>query len=680
MKTFLRVSVLVLLAYAAPAFAQESEQEGQQEGEQTADGAARAGVEVTPLEAYLDALSGRRLLSEETGSVERLRELVRVGEDLYLAERYGEAALNLFEVAESPQFADFVDLDEFRGAEFMLARSLEQLGALRTAARYLEHIVERGPDDVYFGPAMRKYVDVVLRSGNISAGIERLEALGAPDMDITADNENELFYLRGRELYDAQDWAAADAQFDEITRRSRWYAAAQYLRGVAAARQGNLEAAEERFCAVATQGDDDRFTFYVDDRYFEVKDLARLALGRVAHEGQRADDAFYYYFQVPADSERVSEALFEAAYSMYEGSDFETAIDLLDQLEARFPQSAFIDEASLLRGYVHLGRCEFEDASQLFQRFAGRFGPIVQEIDLILESEPRQARLYEELLAEEARGGAATEDDAELTTRGLLLAMLRVDPAFYRLHADVHTLDSEAARAGRLSTDLRAILGRIQGDDAPLAAAELDDGWDDTGDVRREIAAARAVLRSLTAQVDAMRGAGATAEQLGPLDEELRGLAGRVTALERTFQAALTAAPDDAGPDDDASGLEGMLRRDVVHAQRLPGRVAATRAHMVDAANDAALHGLNRLRHRLGGELRRARIGRIDAVMGSKRRVEIQVESLSAGRFPPELMDPLRIQGLLRDDEEYWPFEGELWEDEFDETDPIDELLEGEEG
>ena len=62
--------------------------------------------------------------------------------------------------------------------------------------------------------------------------------------------------------------------------------------------------------------------------------------------------------------------------------------------------------------------------------------------------------------------------------------------------------------------------------------------------------------------------------------------------------------------------------------------------------------------------------------MGSKRRIEIQIESLSAGRFPPELVDPLRIQGLLRDDEEYWPYEGEYWSDEFDETISLEELEE----
>ncbi len=73
------------------------------------------------------------------------------------------------------------------------------------------------------------------------------------------------------------------------------------------------------------------------------------------------------------------------------------------------------------------------------------------------------------------------------------------------------------------------------------------------------------------------------------------------------------------------------------------------------------------MRERLAGELRRARIGRIDAVMGAKRTTELQVESLAAGRFPPELVDPLRMQSLLRDDEEYWPFEGEDWPDEFEE-------------
>jgi len=40
-------------------------------------------------------------------------------------------------------------------------------------------------------------------------------------------------------------------------------------------------------CEIAATPDDDKFTFVVDERYFTIKDLARLGLGRLAH-GRRA--------------------------------------------------------------------------------------------------------------------------------------------------------------------------------------------------------------------------------------------------------------------------------------------------------------------------------------------------------------------------------------------------------
>jgi len=181
------------------------------------------------------------------------------------------------------------------------------------------------------------------------------------------------------------------------------------------------------------------------------------------------------------------------------------------------------------------------------------------------------------------------------------------------------------------------------------------------------------------------RTAGATRAQLQPLELELRTASTRLRELERRVReaerssSALAAAtpPPEAGNE-----LQALIAVDVQAARALPGRVAAVRGRMVEAANDAALRTVRRLRGRLTSELRRARIGRIDSVMGSKRRIEIQIESLAAGRFPAELIDPLSVQGLLRDDEEYWPFEGELWNDEYEEQsdDEDSELPVGAEG
>ena len=657
----------------------------------TARRSADTGV---PLTTYLETMAAQRLLAAETGSVERMRELVRLGEEQFLSGRHNEAALTLVEVAESPRFADFMDLDEFRGAEYMLARALERLGALRTASRYLERILARGSEDPYFGPAYRRYVDVALASGELASAVARAEELGTDDLP--TDAENELHYLRGRERYDAGDLAAAEQRLGEVSRHSRFFASAQYLRGAIAAHAGQLEEAEAHFCSVATTGDDDRYTFFVDDRYFEVKDLARLGLGRVAHEGGRADDAFYYYFQVPNDSERVAEAMFEAAYAMYEGGDLETAVDLLDQLETKFPESPFVDEAAVLRGYVHLGRCEFEIADRLFRRFAQKFSPIVGEVRRILANPSRQQGLYEELLVAERRDEARRlerqarrdahedqdEDDAEaqpVGLRSLLLALMRVDPAFYRLHANIRTLDAEAARGGRLQTDLAAIAGRVQSRDRPIAAvSEASNDYGEESELRRRVSDARSILRHLTEQLDAMRRAEASSEQLAPLEQELSQLAERIEGIEGRADEAMAELAADSNDDTAGGDLPSLLRRDMRHVRRLPARVATVRSHLVAAANEAAMHALRDLLSRLGGELRRARIGRIDAVMGSKRRIEIQIESLAAGRFPPELLDPLQMQGLLRDDEEYWPFEGELWTDEFEETVPLAELAEDE--
>jgi hypothetical protein len=64
--------------------------------------------------------------------------------------------------------------------------------------------------------------------------------------------------------------------------------------------------------------------------------------------------------------------------------------------------------------------------------------------------------------------------------------------------------------------------------------------------------------------------------------------------------------------------------------------------------------------------LDKAKLGKIDAVIGQKRRLEIEVEDLSAGRFPRELHGRLWEAGLIGDDEEFWPFEGEFWADEYE--------------
>ena len=643
---WIATGLLLSAALVAPARAQES--------------APPAAAEPSRLQRYFDAMKNQRLVASQTARVEELRAILARAEDLAAAGQHEDAALLLFELLQHPRFADYSELPELDAARYQLGSALHELGAEASARRVLIELLRRGQSGGYFAPAFRKYVDVALASPDQPAMIEELAGLGPA---LPEDAANELRYLRGQQLHAVKDDAGASSELTQVTQHSRFFANAQYLLGAVAAREKRLAEAEQHMCRITGTGDNQRYSFYVDARYFQVKDLARLGLGRIAHEQHRGDDAFYYYFQVPNDSPRLAEAMFEAAYSRYEAKDFDGAVDLLDQLEARFPDSASADEAALLRGYVALSRCDYEHAQQHFERFIQRFEPVLAELQRILKNPVRREALYAELVRESA---GASEPESTRSLRGTLLSLLRVDPAFHELHDQVRKLDAEAARAGRVGDAFDVISARLEGSDRPREAAA------DSGDQRQLLAAiqldlkdARQALQALSEQLDTMRKLGAKAQDLNPLEQEYTGLAKRVHALDDKVEAARFQLMPDAAAPEDVKDARALLALDARQARGFERRVFELRPKLVRAANERALAELEALDGRLGSFVRRARIGRIDAVMGSKRRIERQIESLAAGRFPAELQNPLLVQGFLNDDEEYWPFEGDDWPDEY---------------
>ncbi len=676
-----RLSVLLLAGLWAPRVAaQAAADEVASPPSEEAEGQAAADVsqaEESRLGRYLHALEARRLLTVEAASAEELADRVRRGEDALFDGRADEAVRWLFEVVESPRFADFTEEEAYQAAEWWLATALRELGAMRSAERYTLRVLARGVDARYFGPAFRTWTDVALEGGDPQGALQRLLDAGLDLEDLPDDATAELAYLRGRIAFDAGQLEQAVEAFEQVGPRSRFHAQARFLTGVVHVRRGQLGEAEGAFCAAAQPNEG--HALFADERLLRVRDRSWLALGRIAHEQGRAEDAFYYYFQVPQDSERVAEALFEAAFAMYEGEDYETALDLLDQLRARFPRTAAADEAALLRGYLYLGSCRFEEADELFQAYRSRFEPVLELTERWLADPAGRERLVERLLTLERtrqKGGApaAGEQDEALST---LLAMLRVHPGFYRLHRAIATLDAEAARAGRASTELAALSARMHGSDAPRAVDEPSSDWvSESETLRRRILDGKATLRALGEQLQALRAAGAAAERIAPVQQKLSALGQRLARLEQRLGEMAGEPAADASGEAQAEGddaLEALLAEDVARAAQLPRRVAALRARLVQGAERLLEEALGELRDRLARGLRRARIGRIDAVMGSKRRIERQIESLAAGRYPPELVDPLRARGLLRDDEEYWPFEGEYWEDEFVEHEAAEE-------
>ncbi len=163
-----------------------------------------------------------------------------------------------------------------------------------------------------------------------------------------------------------------------MPRTSRLYAGAAYFRGLIAARLGHFDKARNAFCEILpgkNQGTSNAVTdavsgmvsgetlaFTIDGRYFQLQDLARLALGRIAHERDRYDEAYYFYFSVPEDSDRLAEALFEAAWSMYQKGEVRAARAFVDSFDRSLPRFAPAARGGAAAGehrpaFLRLRRC-----------------------------------------------------------------------------------------------------------------------------------------------------------------------------------------------------------------------------------------------------------------------------------------------------------------------------------
>jgi len=628
-----------------------------------------------PLAQYFTALESMKLIDVESGNLETLRHELAVGEQLLRDGAFLPAAVALYAIVESPRYNAFHDFVEYQNAEYDLAVSLARAGSYGASLDAIEAVLRRGPAAPYWGPAHRRAVDIALETRDHAGVLARLEAIKTAD-PIPASAAGERAYLRGRAAYDEHKLADAEGELVTISKKSRLYSSAVYLRGVIRARRGEYKASAEAMCEIAQTPDDDHFTFVVDERYFTVKDLARLGLGRIAHEQGEYDDAYYHYFQIPDDSQYLPDALFEASWSMYQKRELATSRDLVAELLKQFPTSPEWPEASLLAGYVELADCKFDASQRWYDTLVTRLQPIVDELDRVRKDPELRHELfatalsrYREVKQEGTDNGKKPGTQAATTPRDEVLALLRLDPQFLRLNDAIVGARALANDAGTVTAGWQALAKRTS--ETKVGAV--------SGDVsveQQQKADADALGRDLgrlAAQVTEQQEELARARREGTLpaadaDTEAARLTALATKVAAARAATGTAADAAAASVTTAaqSSIRPLLAADIGDARRLDKAAHDLADRLAVAGDKLAQASIDRLYVDTRRVLDKAKLGKVDAVIGQKRKLDIEVQDLAAGRFPEELIGRLWDASQIGDDEEFWPWQGEFWADEYE--------------
>jgi tetratricopeptide (TPR) repeat protein len=575
---------------------------------------------IDPMARYLSDLEQAGVLGgdQQPATLERLRGELAAAEDDLVTGNAEIASVRLYRIVESPRYAQFEYAPDYATAELTLARALIRAGGYKSAERYLLRVLGRDAKSPLFAPAYRMMVDVALETkeqAEILAVLDHTDA-GRGEA-LPHDSAAEHAYLAGKVAYEAGDVARAESLFSQVDRQSRFYAAALYFRGLVQARKGHFASARRSLCEIVEQADRDRFTFFIDGRYFAVKDLAYLALGRIAHEQGKYDDAYYFYFRVPTDSDRLPDALFEASWSMFQKGEFEAAAAFLDEFDHSFPRSPLAPDVMLLHAMIDLKSCRFDQVRATLDAFVKTYAPIEAQVATLLKDPAKRGALYRRLLS---KASIATPHDP-------IAELLKVDPRFYKFTGDIRALDRET---GMIPNEV-AVWDELTAHEK----GPVNGGSADATEAVRLVQDVEA-LRPLAAGDPEME------ERVGQLADE----AHRTARLKNV--------------------AKGPFAKDAQATLALGAEARQLRAHLVAATGAIATSALADLDKRLRELLRQARLTHIDAVIGKKKKLEIEIENLRAGRYPAELFATLQLEGLMGDDEEYWPFEGEYWSDEYE--------------
>lgn len=428
-------------------------------------------AEVPDLARQYDALESQLRFVEQEYSRpdesqgQRARRKFSEGETQFLLGNWRQATVLLYDALEVPEFRASPDHGT---ALYYLGESLYQEGEYKPARSWFRQILST-PGAPRQRESFLRALDIAIRTSD------------AKDVDLLLERGRVAFGDRPPPelVYLAAKAQATRADLDPAERRRRALEAfaavpapfqhqAAYWQGAIRVEERELEQAAERFLACTGMPGNDR-------RQVEVRELCQLALGRVYTELGRTQEAVEHYQEIPRDSPRFEEALYELAWTWVKAKKYEQALRAAALISDLSPDSRMAPEATILQGHLSLKLGRYAEAIEAYDRVINQYAPVRDELDAILGMKEDPVRYFNEILGGAARPGEARPFDAASVLPPVAVRWATKRPDMARalgVVGDLETGRRDLADSRAIADRLDAVLLRNDGLDAFLTLKE----------------------------------------------------------------------------------------------------------------------------------------------------------------------------------------------------------------
>ena len=574
-------------------------------------------------------MSNSRLSSKS--ELSSLETLVQRAEMAYMDGAVRSTAALMYAAIIDPAFSEFRTSPLWDDARYLLAASLAYREAFGRARRIFLDLISKVPPSDFAGPALRKLVDLTLASKQFK---QTLVAIEQTRISKSNDQKDEILYLKAKALMKLGFFQKATEAFGRISNESPLYASAVFMQGIISLEAGRTHEAEDLFCKLTHGSSEHKTPFFISDNASRVIENAWLALARIKHDQGRFEEAIDTYYSISPDSSIFPIVLYESAWSMFRLGDFSGAIKTLEELlesHAEFPDRPM---AKILIAYSLLGQCNFEDSKKIF-------GEVEQQQESILalarDSQRSAGPIPKEVLA--------LITSKKLESRTIKLVS-KVEESFvwlrwlrwqFRKLSSNDLLGKKNPLALKTEQALKYDLQRAEGMLQRLADMRVK-----LGTAKNKLAELKK-LHLMQVQVEAARKRASDA----------------LTRLRSCYVPVMDTGLNHSIPkkymDEEFKNLDSLKKEILSQYEATKRFTAYARISLAEKSSSIS-----------ASLARRAMLGKIDAVTAEKQALDTEVQNLAIGRYPLSLLSDLAKAGLLDEESEYWPFDGESWPDEYE--------------
>ncbi len=367
---------------------------------------------------------------------------------------FENASVLLMELVHTKSFKASPD---YYNAMLMLGRCLIEVGNRKGAVSYLNKVVA-GPELRLSDEASFLLLKMSLDSPDDRVVEEQVANARPPRSDQTR-------YVLGKALLRLGQYDKALSMLSQVSSSSPYDARATYYRAtalVALKRDGESMALFQSLAQI--QG--------TEEHTGRVRDLARLALGRLTLEQGDMVTAVTHYQRISRNSESYEVALYEMAWAYIEAEQYDKALNTIDSLLLTVKDPQLDVEAHTLRGRLNIYLNDHDTAVDTFEKIINRFAPIRNELDKFTRDPKNIQRYFQWLIERRGEGG---DLNAPMTPRAAALVestgeMKRMAGIFEELGEQSRELLSTQDMAQMLEATIES-RSRVE------LFPELKDGW-----------------------------------------------------------------------------------------------------------------------------------------------------------------------------------------------------------